>query len=662
MPSRRVLVFVLLLGAVLGVGVAVGAGAPAQSDAPNASDAANATNDSDTVRHRNPETYNREGNTEALGQRLASQLSDRLQGSTLNLSSGEYEAANDSLGGEYRDLLSQYVDVAGDTEQGTESAQAFESAAEAQQEYVGAVARYRETYEAYRRAERAGNTTRMRTLARELDRLAERINGTSRQVTESYATIENTTGEETPDETVSETAANVTATQAAISDSLFVDSRLSLTAPNRTASFLDPLSLRGRVVDENGTPLANRTVTLRIGGARIGTATDANGSFVASYRPVAAPTGRQTLSVTYEPDPGSAYRAATANTTVVVEATDAALSVSGPETTRFAERFVANGTLTAGGNPVPGAPVRVTLGGVTLGTVATDANGAFSLSGPLPAGVATGQPPLAAELAVSGRAVAAADASVPVRVRPTDPALTLDVARSNGTADVAGRLAANGEPLENRRVSIAANGTTLDTVRTDSNGTYAASVDVPPGALTFQATVDGDGNLRDATAIARLSPVEGGDATLPGGWPWLVAALALLVGGVGIYAVRGRGSPSGDGAGDAAEPGTADGSRNESSGAEPDAGAALAEEAAARREAGEFDAAVRAAYAAARAAIDADPGTATHWEFYRAAGLSGRADEALRDLTAAYERAAFAPDGAGEEAADDALARLDDLR
>jgi hypothetical protein len=675
--TRRALVACLLLCVALAGAPGAGASLAADGTAGPASEpaalaptdglaqtapanATNATNGSDSpLRHRDPETYNRQGNTEALRQRLAGQLAARLQGGALNVSEGEYEAANGSVDAEYRDLLSRYVEVAGDTGADTESGDAFEDAAEAQRTYTSAVARYRATYDAYREAERAGNTTRMRRLARELDRLAARIDESGATLRDSYATIENTTGEPAGTGAVNETTTNVTTTQRAVTDSLFVDTALSLSG-GAPASFADPLPVRGRLRAANGTALANRSVTLSVGARRVETTTNATGAFAVDYRPTLVATGERTVPVRYEPAAASVYRSASANLTTTVTATDATLSLADvPESARFGEALRANATLRAAGRPVPGVPLRATLGGFELGTGTTDANGSLPLAVPLPAAVATGEAPLTAELAVSGRAIAAANRSVPVRVRGTDPTLSLDATR-NGTVNASGRLAANGEALGNRTLRVTANGTALGTVETDRTGAYAASFALD-GPARLRVAFDGEGNLRDAAASARIGgrSVES-TATLPGGWPWLAAALALLGGGVGFYALRGRGGPPSepDGSAPAPDPGA----EPDTSASGPDPAETLAERAVEHREAGEFDAAVRTAYAAARAAIDADAGAATHWEFYRRAGLSGRTDEALYDLTAAYERAAFAPEGADESAAADALDRLADLR
>ncbi|WP_348608946.1 DUF4129 domain-containing protein [Halobaculum rarum] len=638
-----------------------------------------------SVRHEDPDAADGQGDTERVRSFLASSLGERLEGSVINLSQGEYERARGMLGDEYDEDLGKFVDVAGDTEGGT-GGDAFESAVERQREYVNRTQSYRETKAEYREAIEAGNETRARELARELARTAAAVNRTGENLTASYTAIENATGANMSREerTVRTISANISADAAAVTQSTFVSTRLTLSADRESASFLDPLELTGRLMTENGSPVSNRSITLSVGDRTIDVRTGENGSFSTAYRPTTLPLDRERLSVRYAPDDGSVYLPSTATVPIAVQQVTAAVDVDGPETAAFGEQITVRGSVAAEDVPVSGVPVRVTLGDAVLGTVRTDDAGEYVLRTALPAGVDDGNRTLSATVALADRAVTSDAASDTIRVTSTDTRLRLNASMSGDAAAVSGRLTTvEGDAVAGRAIDVLLDGRVVATADTNASGAFSTTVSIPDSvpagtSLTVRVTFDGVGsNLDGASATATLSLPEGDDggaggagdgasggllqAIVDGDAPIVLGAAALVAiaaAAAAFILLRGRGDdadPSTDGA--PAKSASDTGGDAESTGA-------LLEELAGRHLDESPSVAVEIAFGVLRESVesrfDIDP-SLTHREFAAACRERGLFDDRAGDLVAltdSYERAAFGPRGVSRSTAADAIERV----
>ncbi|QZP38446.1 DUF4129 domain-containing protein [Halobaculum magnesiiphilum] len=647
-----------------------------------------------TVRHEDPDAADGQGDTERVRSFLASSLGERLEGSVINLSQGEYDRAREVLGDDYDEDLDKFVDVAGETEGGS-GGDAFESAAERQREYVNRTQSYRETRSEYEEAVEAGNETRARELARELARTADAVNRTGENLTASYDAIENATGADMSreEQTVREISANISADAAEVTESTLVSTRLSLSADRESTSFLDPLELAGRLTTENGSAVSNRSIALSVGERTVQVRTGENGSFSTTYRPTTVPLDRDRLAVRYVPDDGSVFLPSNATAPIAVRQVTASVDVDGPETTAFGDDVTVRGRVDAEGVPVSGVPVRVTVGDAVLGTVRTNDDGEYALRTTLPAGVDAGNRTLSATVALADRAVTSDTVSDTVRVASTSTRLRLNATPSGDAAEVSGRLTtAEGDVVAGRTIDVLLDGTVVATADTNAAGEFSVTVSVPdsapPGAsVTVRATFDGAGSNLDgtsATATVTLPEDDGADgddgpdaagtgdgasggllgAIVDGEAPAVIGAavVAIAAAAAAFVVVRRRDGDSGDSTGGSPEatptaPETA-----------TDSAAASLVERAGRHLDENPSAAVEIAFGALRASVesrfDLDP-SLTHREFAAACrerGLfDGRVDD-LDALTDSYERAAFGPRGVSRSTAADAVEHAQALR
>jgi hypothetical protein len=703
LAHRRTVVSLLLVTMVvvsvgLPLGSAVVDGAGSVDGVAAQTDDAPANN---TTAHENPESVDDEGNLSALQGWLSGRLSQSLVDCSEGLQVGRYDACNRSEGN-YPEWLGKYVNVtrdadsgAGDADSGRNESAAFERAAENQSEYATEVRRFRRTVERYETARENGNTSKARRLARRAQRIATRVNGTGARLTRGYRTIANNTGEDlgpTIDTTRTITR-NVTTTAESVGIEQFVNTTITATAAARRISFREPLRVTGEVRAANGTPLADRPVWLRAGNRTRRTTTNASGAYTITYRPALLSLDTQQVTLQYRPTNRSAYRGNETSVPVEVRQVEPSLrATGGPRAVGFGDRLNASGRLHVDGTGVGAVPVAVSVDGHPL-TFAdgrrprTSSDGLFRVTTRLPKEVDTGRQAVRVALPVENRALGRANASIPVVVRSTPTALSVEAAQlsvNGSTVDgpvvrVRGRLtAADGTPIPNESVALGVNGTPSAEATTGEDGRYTANVTVPEGVFAgrtgpLSASIgvgyDGAGtNLepsRARTSLRLAVPAQptgfleglfGRIADVP--WPfWLAIGGALaLVGGYGVYRYRRRFVP------DRADP--SDGERSMPSDddrADDGERRSLLETARTRLSTGDPAGAVAVAYTAVRTRLRRDLGLTTahtHWEFLDTClqrDLGEHRLDALRRLTELYERAAFSRDSLSTDAAATAL-------
>lgn len=653
--------------------------------------------ENETTQHTNPDRTDKEGNIGDIRKWLAGTLGDRLSGSAIQISQGQYERGRALLGDSYSDLLGKYVDVTGEAE-GETTATEFRKARQLQRELASTTDQYRETLNEYREARQNGNETRARRLARKLNRLAADINQTTASLTQTYDEISNETGVRLRNATdaVLELRRNITSRQAAINEDIFVKTVLSASVREARVSFLTPATITGKITRANGSALANQTVTLRVTGESIRTKTDSQGRFSVLFRPTTVPLGQQNLTVTYVPTNTSVYLGATDSITVVISQVQPTLVLRDtPEAAQFNDRVTVTGRVSADDIGASNVPVVITLGGVRLGTTRTASDGSFAATVRIPATVENGSRTLRARVPLDGKALAATNATRDVRIEPTATKLVVQGDGQNGTVvQATGRLVtSNQTPVASQRIVLSIAGQRVGTVQTGSDGRFNTTVTVPLPArpesqsktVTLVATYRATGtNLKSAQATAgiQLSPTgtTGSDATGTTGGNgsetsslialvtnpivWVVGIAVVAAGALGAFWWR---TDDDDHANTGQDDNTDIDKRDAQSGRADNAGEQFLIAARERLDAGEFDAAVRAAYAAARRRVTrlSDlPQGGTHWECYAAcetADVDGERLAALRELTELYERAAFAPGSLDSERAQRAVTRADEF-
>jgi hypothetical protein len=636
-----------------------------------------------TTVHEDPEQVDQSSDIASVRRWLEGRMGERLEDSTVQLEQGEYERARSAIGDDYRDLLGKYVDVEGETE-GDGAGDQFEETQEQQQEFVDQIQEYRETREEYEEAKENGNEQRARELARELERQAENVTETGRNLQTEFDELGNRTSVDTDREqaAVENVTENVSSQQEEIRAETFVQTRLAVEAVTERASFLEPIEVTGRLIAVNGTPLRNRTVSLRVGDERVSTTTGENGSFTVQFRPTTLPLGEQPVSVRYRPESTSPFFGSNQSAVVEVEQVDPTLAVTGFDSAvRFGDSLSVNGSVSVEDIAAQSVPVAVYLGGEKIGTTVTDADGQFRFEGVVPAGVEDGDRRLRVVLPLEDQALSSTSRQRTVAVEESETQLSVSVEQAGGGSEVAvdGRLqTATGEAVPGQPVRISVDGTTLGIVRTGSDGSLSGTLEVPgsirpeEGNVTLQvvALFEGSGtNLapsRRDTSL-RLTVVDGGsegDRSQQDRTTQIVASVlaAIVVLGLLFVAWRRFWREPADSPPTPVEPHTAQGEKSAHS-ENSITGLQQAEQALEDRQ---YDVAVELAYERFRersANVVGIGDAATHWEFlgalYDSTSEVNMIDDAER-LTELYEQASFAPDGVPSDDARWAVRQIGD--
>lgn len=628
------------------------------------------TNNSTTL-HENPQKADEEGDTQQLKSHLVQFMAQRLGQSMVQLNQSEYQRADQLLGPQYTDALEKYVDVAGETGNGEETATEFERAQNRQQKFTNSTQNYRQIYQKYQEARENGNIQRARKLARQLNNIVKNVNQRGNSLQKSFTRIENGTNTNLsqPSQTVTTIQQNISEQQENVLDIQFAETEITASTESEQVSFDNPAHITGILRTENGTPITDRDVTIRVGNRTVETTTGVDGSYGVSYRPTTVPATATNITVRYIPDDSSRYLSSNTSVPLDVQPVNGTLEITRmPERTAYNQTISVTGLFTVDDVPVGGVPVEVTLGGVSLGVVQTNSAGGFLVETRVPASVPAGQQPLQLQMANGRPALGAEPVSRPVQVNSTATTITATANHTGEqTIQISGRLTtANGTPLVNQPVTIQTPGPSQVTVTTNVNGRYQTSLSLTKddirnnGAITITAVFPGGGSsLERAQAQDTVTlpisneVVEKQESWLPFDWRSLLVGGGILVlSFFGAWFLLRDGSDS-----------STDGATGRSD--EEDLGpgsitTSLLMSARERLRQGNTDDAVRSAYAAVRQWGEDVYDVAnirTHWEFYRATHdlNSTEESELLQKLTESYERAAFDQRQTDKDEADSAV-------
>ncbi|WP_306059811.1 hypothetical protein [Natronococcus wangiae] len=702
--AASVLVATLLILCLPGT-VLAGAGAPIATEssqstlasqsipAPEALAAADeAESENETVRHRNPDEYDAEGDDEQLESWLSDRLSAQLQEGTIALSEGEYDLAREHVGEEYYDRLGQYVEVVGETDstnadedEATDPSEAYEEAAAEQERLADRVEEYHETKAEYETALEEGDDERARELARELEELYEEIDDAGGNVVTNYEVISNETEADLSEAAaaVNETRAEIADEQTVVRDEQFVETELHLETDDETASFSDPLVVQGEIQTADGSTVEDDEIQLLVEGEPVTVnnesgnwwSDDADGEFELEYRPTTLDLETDSITVEYVPDDASAYLGSEAELDVTIEQEEPTITeLEATDEVAYGETLRVSGELAVDGVPVDDVPLAVTVDGEPLGNVTTS-DGTFEGSAEVPADVADGEQTVEVALPFEDQALAATSAETQVTITETETDLTVE-ATAVGEDELAleGRLeTADGEGLEEQPIQVQVEGT-AETITTDADGEFADTVSISSPTdeeVTVTATYEGADTSLAAATTETTVPVPG-SGLLDGVPSSALAVVGALLAAVAItVTARWRRRRTGDGRPTHDPTATADSAAGDrvTESATPSRALvdALVARAADQLADGRADSAVRSCYAAvrhARGAALGGAGALTHWEFYREHAETDTPNaerDQLRELIETYERAAFTPDSISESAARNVLERTRQL-
>ncbi|HET7323904.1 MAG TPA: DUF4129 domain-containing protein [Halococcus sp.] len=633
-----------------------------------------------TIRHENPESVDKEGNLSKLQTWLSGRLTQSLIDCTEGLKVGQYDVCNSSRN--YPEWLNKYVNITRETDSADNRTGSFTRARETQTTYASNIHRFRNTLSAYRTARRNGNTDRARTLARQLQRISARVNETGSQLTGTYRVIDNATSQNVSGaiDTTNTITRNVTETAETIEVEQFINTTIRADTSSTEFSFRRPLQVSGRLVAENGTPLANRTIRLMAGNHSRETTTDATGQFTFTYRPTVLPLDTEHVTVRYVPSVLSPYRDNETTLPVRVVQVEPRLDVVQYSTRmRFNDTVLVSGRVSVNDTGARSVPISVSVGGQPLTParnqfVRTNSAGKFTFVARLPPDVMTGKQAMRVSLPLNNQALNRTVVTKPVVISSTPTTLVVNGSQTsvNGSeidgpvVRVAGRLkTGNGTPIQGQSISIRLNGTTVGAARTDESGRYITNVTVPQqlfaersGAVMVSLVAAYDGkrtNLESSRARKRLRlvvPSEPPESiverivrileTVPLVYWFIVGIGLLLLSIYSAYRYNNRSNPDPHGTETTEESAVDRRSDSERTNRPP-----LLEAASEQLFAGDAEGAIVAAYTGVRARLGNELDLAspyTHWEFFdtcRLRGLRGDRLDALERLTELYEQAAF---------------------
>lgn len=624
--------------------------------------------------HLNPDDVDTAGDLGGLETFLRSGLDGQLADSLANMDEGDYERARAVLGEEYEGDLSRYRDLAADLD--TEAqAELFGAAQSEQQEFVDAVESYETTREEYEQAREDGDSERARELARELAAAADSIDSSGEGLSGTYQSLDNETDQDytEPIENIENRRTEARNTSQQISESELTVTTLSTTTTQSAVSFTDGLSITGELQTDDGDPIDQRQAQFVIQDQSYTVDLDSSGEFELTVRPDGVWETADDLQLRYSPAGSSEYLGSQANLSVAVEPTATTIELdSVSERASYDDPIAVTGTLTATdtGEPVPTAPVELSVAGSQLSTTETTTDGQFEFEGEIPASVDTGETAATVELSASSLALDHSRAETSVDIASTEAEIAVDAtvieeADTEPVVELRGSLeSADGRAVESMPVSLSVAGTEVDVVETDSDGTFVEQVSFPDDAdpdeeVLIEATFEGSGsNLEPAvsstTVVVPETVLESVGAGSVSGSQLAVGVLLfglmVVLGAVG-WVFR-RQSTTTD---QVTTPHSESDVSTENAAAETNAKQDLLDAAAASLDDGANESAATLAYAAVRRQLDDDVEvgeTATPWEWYRgcvAAGVDQLSE--VETLVEAFEQVTFAPETAENAAA-----------
>ena len=647
---------------------------------------------SEHVQHEHPEEAAGDGDLASVERWLSGQLGERHVDCADGLAVGDFDPCED-LDEEYESLLERYVTVERERDGDTSTSERLNETRQQQREYAALREEFDRTYEEYREARQAGDEASARERARELQRLAARLEELGADLDVHFRELDGAVeGNLTAaSDSIGESTEEVRTVTLRVERETFEETRVTALADGR-AAFDDPAPVTGFVTTENDTRVSGGRVVVDDGGQTFATAVDGNGTYRVPYRPAVVPQGRTELTVQYVPDDALPYLGSNTTVTTTVEGTPSEVAIeSANDTVALGEPLRVRGAVRAGDAGPAGVPVAVAADGVVLAANRTDENGTFDLRTRFPADVRAGDVTFTVAASAEGLAVEPSRTAVDLTVEETPTSLGVTATRREGAVFVSGRLeAGNGAPVGERPVTVAV-GETETAVTTADDGTYqfeydgddaddvdavAAAYDEEgsnlaassartnlgsEGSLSSLAT-GGEDLFRSIWASFRSSllPLEGeglggdGDGLLDTllafarAYPLLSGAvlLGVLLNAVAWgYLARTRWKGSGPAATRGSETSEERDAAAEDAPARPVPDLLL--DSARRRVDSDPNAAVRTGYAAVRTGLDGQRGSQTHWEFYRTVGsdLDEDRQPSLRSITETFEQAAFAAKG-----------------
>lgn len=416
---------------------------------------------------------------------------------------------------------------------------------EKNQLFIRQVENYRNTKKQYTEKKQNGSITTARNLGRNLKRLDRDINQTTEDILFIYTKVSNLTQIDlsVSKQDIKDISRNISLQQKKIEGELFVKSNISVYRRYRSQniSFLDPLKIKGKLLSQNGNPIKNGTIQINTEKKTKTTKTDRHGNYTLTYRPVFLSLNTEKINIEYIPDGSTIYLGSKTNTTINITQTTPNLFVENyTKNISFRDSFSASGKIninisTTKTKPkynktnssynlsisnisnqnntnqtvryknrslyrslnsdikssLGGLPISVSVGGETLGVSRTEKNGRFNFKDRFPYNILNGSRDLNISLSLKNRAIGSISKDIDraINVDSTDTSLSFVPYKNiDNTVYARGLLETNttknnsGVGIGGVPIEISIKNQTIDSVRTNPNGTYSIRFE-PPGSI-----------------------------------------------------------------------------------------------------------------------------------------------------------------------------------
>ena len=324
--------------------------------------------------------------------------------------------------------------------------------------------------------------------------------------------ITNLSGVATCSFTVTQPAGSYTTTANFLGDALFAASNSSGSATVTTRPSNVHLSPVGTVVTgsnvalsatllDGSSPIAGRTVTLKLGTLTCTAVTNASGVATCVVTASLA-VGSYATSASFAGD--SYYSASSDSGSAAVATQPTSLSVSAPTSVQTGNSATLSATLLNGSTPIAGKTITLTLGTQTC-SATTNASGVAScaLTVTQPAGTYVTRASFAGDTTYSP---SAATGSISVTAAPGPRTTNVQIAVNGpltigNTATLTGTLLDGTTPIAGKTLTLAIGSNTCTTGATNASGvaTCTVTVTAPAGTYATSASFAGDSNYKAST-------------------------------------------------------------------------------------------------------------------------------------------------------------------
>ena len=433
--------------------------------------------------HRNPEKVEHENSSKDISWWVSGELSRQLSSSMKQVKKGDYKYAKRLVGrnSKYSKLAKRYANDSNTMQNGARRSK-YRQLQRNQRQFAGSVQSYRTTLKKYRDEKRAHNASRVRGLARELNRYSNRVkrNGTAlkrniRDLSSNTSMATNNT------QSINSVVKNISQQQMKIRKREFVETRMTDLTVSSTGSFRNPITITGRLTTANGSELSNEPIALRMGNHTVQTQTDSVGRFEVDYRPTLLKAGTKPRTIEYIPRDDTVYRSTKRRVNITVEQVKPRIQLERPQhSVGYHHNLTITGSVGTANNGASNVPIVATVDGVRIGATRTSSNGSFTISRQLPSTVSSGKKRVRVRVRLTDRALSTTSTTKPITIAKTGTNLSTNVTQNGNRIRVEGALStSNGEPVRNKTLEIRLAGRTITTAQTNSSGNFSAITTVP---------------------------------------------------------------------------------------------------------------------------------------------------------------------------------------